>query len=61
MKNKKPSKGDFIKRIEAAKSQIAKARDELREIQDELESVLDSSDRGLEDLAIAVQTLSEYL
>lgn len=51
----------MIKKIELHKDAIAKHRDALRDICADLKSVLQSTDTAVEELELAIQTLSEYL
>lgn len=49
----------LVSQMEKCRVAIGKQRDILREIQGEVESLLDPTDRGVEALDDAIETLSE--
>jgi len=57
----KGQKRDIVKSIKFHKDEIAKHRDSLRAIYSELGDVLESTERGVEALEEAIDTLSENL
>lgn len=51
----------IIKDIEKHKAAIAMHRDALRNIQIDIETILDSTDSAVQDLEVAIDTLSQYV
>jgi hypothetical protein len=48
-------------KLEKHKTVIAKERDALRDLQDEIESILEPTDRGVEALQEAIDSISEQV
>ena len=58
-KNKTTELKPLLKRLEKHRNNIAKERDALRELYDEIEALLDPTNRGVEALDDAIESISE--